>query len=186
VNPGFRPEGLLTAGIGLRDKTYPEASNILPFYRRALGNLRALPGVTAVGMITHLPFGGNGWGNSFEVEGRQAPPGRGYVAQIRPSSPDYFRAMDIPLKAGRDFADTDSEKAPGVAIVNEVLAKRFWANESPLGKRIRFGTDLLTIVGVCGDIKHLKLDSASDPEIYLPYPQLSPFLMKFVGRTIIT
>jgi putative ABC transport system permease protein len=182
VNPGFRPEGLVSAGVAHPDKTYPEASNILLSYRRALADLRALPGVTAVGMITHLPFGGNGWGNSFEVEGRPASPGRGYVAQIRPSSPDYFRAMGIPLKQGRDFAGTDSEKAPGVAIINEVLAKRFWANESPLGKRLRFDTNWLTIIGVCGDIKHIKLDSASDPEIYLAYPQLSPFLMKFVGR----
>jgi hypothetical protein len=134
-------------------------------------------------MITDLPFGGNGWGNSFEVEGRQAPPGQGYLAQIRPGSPDYFAAMGVPLKQGRDFTDADSEKAPGVAIVNELMAaKRFWANGNPIGKRIRFDASWLTIVGICGDIKHTGLDSESDPEIYLPYPQLAPALMKFVGR----
>src|SRR5258708_36750014 len=133
-------------------------------------------------MIAHLPFSGNGWRNTYAVEGHPGPPGHDYIAQIRPSSPGYFGTMGIPLLEGRDFTEMDAEKAPRVAIVNQLLAKRFWPNESPIGKRIRFNTEWLAIAGVCADIKHLKLDSASDPEIYVPYPQLPPGLMKFVGR----
>jgi putative ABC transport system permease protein len=92
--------------------------------------------------------------------------------------------MQIPLKQGRDFTDRDNETAPGVAIVNEVFAKRFWPNESPLGKRIRYGKDWLSILAVCGSIKHSRLDVAPDAEIYVPYPQTSPGALTFVGRNL--
>ena len=105
-------------------------------------------------------------------------------AQIRPVSPGYFATMQIPLKQGRDFTEQDNEKSPGVTIVNEVFAQRFWPNESPLGKRIRYGRDWLSIVAVCGSIKHSALDVAPDAEIYVPYPQVPAGAMTFVGRSL--
>ncbi|MDP9099733.1 MAG: ABC transporter permease [Verrucomicrobiota bacterium] len=146
--------------------------------------MRAQPGVESAGVVTHLPFGGNSWGNSYEVEGQPAAPGVQYNAQIRPVSPGYFATLQIPLKEGRDFNERDNETAPGVTIVNEVFAQRFWPNESPLGKRIRYGKDWTTIVAVCGSIKHSGLDVAPDAEIYVPYPQTSTGALTFVGRQL--
>ncbi len=130
VDPGFRPENVVTGDAGLMKERYPDAAAILRFYRTALEKVRALPGVQVVGTVTHLPFGGNDWGNSFEVEGKPAPTGVEYSAQMRPASPGYFSALGIPLKEGHDFSEADNETAPGVAIVNEMLAKRFWPTKT--------------------------------------------------------
>ena len=161
----------------------PERS-MIRFFCESLEALRALPGVDAVGVVTHLPFGGNSWGNSYGVEEQPAPPGVQYNAQIRPISPGYLSALSIPLQKGRDVSESDNETAPGVAIVNQIFADRFWPNESPLGKRIRYGRDWLSIVGVCGNIKHARLDAEGDAEIYVPYPQVGSDVMQFVGRDL--
>jgi putative ABC transport system permease protein len=182
VDPGFRPRGVIALGASLKENTYPESSNMILFYRKTLADIRALPGVTASGMTAFLPFGGNDWGNTFDVEGKPAPAGTDYVAQIRPASPGYFSAMGIPLMRGRDFSDLDSENSSGVAIVNEVLASRFWGSGDPIGQHIRFDSRWLTIAGVVGNIKHEGLDSDTVEEIYVPYPQLPPSIMKFLGR----
>jgi len=156
---------------------------MLAFYRSSLAQVRALPGVSGAAMITHLPFGGNDWGNSFEVEGRPARDSND-SAQIRPVSTGYFATLGIPLKSGSDFSERDIEKAPGVAIINELLAKRYWPNESPIGKKIRYYGDWLTILGVCGDIKHEALDESLVGTIYLHYPQVPPDVMQFVARDL--
>jgi predicted permease len=184
ADPGFRPQNLVVSDTVLMQDRYPDAERMIRFYQESLAAMRALPGVQAAGVVTHLPFGGNSWGNSYEVEGQPAPPGVQLNAQIRPISPGYFATMQIPLKLGRDFTDRDNETAPGVTIVNEVFAKRFWPNESPLGKRIRYGKDWLAIVAVCSSIKHSSLDIAPDAEIYVPYPQTSAGALTFVGRKL--
>ena len=184
VNPGFRPANVVTANLSLGKDHYPEASQMVAMYRKSLERLRQLPGVDAIGVVTHLPFGGNSWGNGFDVEGFTPPADANYSAQIRPVSPGYFGALGIALKQGRDFTERDRENTPGVAIVNEVLARRFWPNESPIGKRVRFFRDWLTVVGVCGNIKHARLDAESDMEIYAAYPQVDGDILKFVGRDL--
>jgi putative ABC transport system permease protein len=178
-DPGFNAQGLLAAEASLMRNNYPEATDLLRFYRDASERLKHIPGVTAVAMTSYLPFGGNSWGNSFEVEGKLVP--EGSSAQIRPVSPEYFHTMGIPLR-GREFSETDIEKAPGVAIINRVMANRFWPGEDPIDQRIRFGEEWLTIVGVCGEIKHARLDEATEGEIYVPYPQVPAAVLKFVGR----
>jgi predicted permease len=183
-DPGFRPHKLIVADAVLMPERYADAASMIRYYRDTLEAVRALPGVESAGVVTHLPFGHNTWGNSYEVEEQPAAPGVQYNAQIRPVSPGYFATLQIPLKLGRDFNERDNETAPGVTIVNEVFAKRFWPNESPLGKRIRYGRDWISIVGVCGSIKHSGLDIAPDAEIYVPYPQTSPGALTFVGRQL--
>ena len=74
--------------------------------------MRALPGVESVGVVTHLPFGGNSWGNSYEVEGQPAPAGVQYNAQIRPVSPGYFATLQVPMKQGRDFTERETRQRP--------------------------------------------------------------------------
>jgi predicted permease len=182
VDPGFSATNVVTANTALTKERYPDAPPMIQFYRDSITKIRGLPGVDAVGLVTHLPFGGNSWGNGFEVEGQPAHAWADYSAQIRPVSPGYFAALTIPLRQGNDFTERDNEQAPGVAVVNEVLAKRFWPNESPIGKRIRYGKDWLSVVGVCGNVKHYRLDAESDMEIYVPYPQVPAEVMQFVGR----
>jgi putative ABC transport system permease protein len=184
ADPGFRAQNVVVADAVLMQDRYPEAAPMIRFYDDALAAVRALPGVESAGVVTHLPFGGNSWGNSYEVEGQPAAAGVQYNAQIRPVSPGYFATLQVPLKQGRDFTERDNETAPGVTIVNEVFAQRFWPNESPLGKRIRFGKDWLSIVAVCGGIKHSGLDIAPDAEIYVPYPQTPAGALTFVGRQL--
>jgi predicted permease len=184
ADPGFRPQNLVVTDTVLMQDHYPDAERMIRFYAESLAAIRALQGVESAGIVTHLPFGGNNWGNSYEVEGQPAPPGVQLNAQIRPISPGYFTTMQIPLKQGREFTDRDNETAPGVTIINEVFAKRFWPNESPIGKRIRYGKDWLSIVAVCGSIKHSSLDVAPDAEIYVPYPQTSVGALTFVGRNL--
>jgi putative ABC transport system permease protein len=182
VNPGFSPCGVITAGVAVQQNRYPDSAGMLRFYRAVLGEVAAQPGFEAAGVTTHLPFSGQGWGNGFEIEGRPAPPGHGFSAQVRAISPGYFRSMGIPLLAGRDVTERDSEKAPGVVLINQTLARRYWPAGDPVGKRIRIDADWLTVSGVVGDLHHLRLDLQPDPEIYLPYPQLSSALMNLVGR----
>jgi putative ABC transport system permease protein len=182
ADPGFRPENVVTANVGLMKDRYPDAPSMIRFYRDSLEKARALPGVETAGMVTHLPFGGNNWGNGFEIEGLPAPDNIEYSAQIRPASPGYFSTLGIPLKQGRDFTEADNETGPGVAIINDLLAKRFWPNESPIGKKIRFHKGWLSIVAVCGNIKHDSLETPVNMEIYAPYPQIPADIMQFVGR----
>jgi putative ABC transport system permease protein len=162
---------------------YPGKPEMLAFYRRSLAQVRGLPGLSSAAVTTHLPFGGNDWGNSFEVEGRPARDSSD-SAQIRPVSSGYFATLEIPLKSGIEFSERDSEKAPPVAIINEMLAKRYWPNESPNGRKIRYYGDWLTIIGVCGDIKHEALDESFAGTIYVHYPQVPPDVMQFVARDL--
>ncbi|CAN5504144.1 ABC transporter permease [soil metagenome] len=183
VSPGFAPENVITADAFMGEETYPGKPEMLAFSRRSLAQIRALPGVSRAALITHLPFGGNDWGNSFEVEGRPANEAAD-SAQIRPVSSGYFSTLGIPLKAGRDFSERDDENAPGAAIISELLAKRYWPNESPIGRRIRYYGDWLTIIGVSGDIKHGSLDETLSGTIYAHYPQVPPDVMQFVARSL--
>jgi putative ABC transport system permease protein len=184
VDPGFRPTDVVTADFVLAKERYPDGPQMIQLYRKSLDEIRKLPGVDAIGVVTHLPFGGNSWGNGFDVEGYPPPPGSSSSAQIRPVSPGYFAALGIPLKQGRDFTERDDENGPRVAIVNELFAKRFWPNKSPIGKRVRYYKDWLTVIGVCGNIKHARLDAEPDMEIYASYPQVSADMLKFVGRDL--
>ena len=183
VSPGFAPENVVTADAVMSKDRYPDKPQMLAFYDSALARVRTLPGVNLAAVITHLPFGGNSWGNSFEVEGRPDI-AEGDSAQIRPVSSGYFATLGIPMKSGRDFNEQDNEKAPGVAIINEVMAKRYWPNESPIGRRLRYYGDWLMIVGVCGDTKHAALDESFSGIIYAHYPQLPADVMQFVARAL--
>ena len=115
VNPGFRPANVVTADALMSDDRYPGKPEMLNFYRNSLARLRDLPGVESAAMITHLPFGGNDWGNGYQVEGQSAREPNA-VAQFRPVSPGYFSTLGIPLKSGADFSERDSESAAGVAM----------------------------------------------------------------------
>jgi putative ABC transport system permease protein len=184
VPSGIRPAGVLTGMIVMTDQRYPDSAQMLALYQRVLDQIRHMPGITDAAITTHLPFTGQGWGNGFEIEGRRAAAGEEYVAQIRPVSPHYFSTLGIPLARGRAFEESDTAQSLPVAMINATMAKRWWPDSDPTGKRIKLDGAWRTIVGVADDVKPGRLDAPPDPEIYFPYVQFAPETMKFLGRAL--
>ncbi|MDP1569691.1 MAG: ABC transporter permease [Vicinamibacterales bacterium] len=183
VDPGFRPENLLTLQMTLPDRlTSPEARQA--FYDQMFERLEAVPGVTAVGGTTRLPLGSTSVTTTVVAEGRDVPPGEAPEVQFRRALHDYFEAMGIPLIRGRGFTNADAPGTPPVIVINETMARLVFGGEDPVGKRLRTGPSptaaWLTVVGVIGDIHHTGLEHAPEPELYMPArqgPPVSPFLV---------
>ena len=181
VSPGFQTAHILTARFSLPPRyangykfgtaTHREISA----FQRELGrSVRAIPGVQSLGFTSHLPLAGtnNNW--SFFIEGRPPhPPGVFDSTDYRPVTAGYFEAIGIPVKSGRPFEARDDEDHPLVVIVNEAMARQFWPNVYPVGKRLRFGDqNWRTIVGIAGDVHHEGLGIAPAPEMYIPWGQV--------------
>jgi putative ABC transport system permease protein len=163
VNPGFDPDHLLTFNLGLPSST--DSAHQLAFYQEVVQRLQALPGVQAVGAVSRLPLAGGNSSRSFSLPGIE----KGYSADIRVSTPDYFHAMGIPLLKGRSFSESDLGSSLNVAIVNEALARTVFPGQDPIGKQLtKFGPDNLTlqIIGVVGNVRHVGLDTDPHSEIY--------------------
>jgi putative ABC transport system permease protein len=174
IEPGFRPEQVLTMQIALPKAHYPDEPRQTAFYDEALRSIAALPGVERVGGAQDLPFSGSRSSESFEVEGRPKPgPGETLQADYRKVTPDYLRAMGVPLLRGRGITERDRADAPRVMLINESMARRFWPDEDPLGARVMAGNPAQAweIVGIVGNIKHQSLAGAGHPEMYTPFFQ---------------
>jgi len=182
VDPGFKSASVLIAGVALPENRYPGAAQMRAFSRNVIERLRGLPGVHSAALDTSLPFTGEGWGNTVEIEGHPAPPGNSDVVQVECISPSYFGAMNIRLESGRDFDDRDSESGAPVAIVDSEMASRFWPGESALGKRINLDGPWRTVIGIVRPVKKTGLDSIEEPQLYVPYEQLAPKAAQFVAR----
>jgi len=195
VNAGINPEGVLTTYIALPGAKYRDPEKRIAFFSQLLERVRAIPGVQSAGTNTGLPLGGNNWGRSLTVEGFPVlSVGEAPAINHCVISPGYFSAMGIPILKGRDFDERDVRDAPkapqlashdqvmsapssGVTIVDERLARKYWPNEDPIGKRIRFGPPednepWHTIVGVVGEVKHQRLDASTRESVYLPFAQM--------------
>src|SRR5215207_3613719 len=188
VNPAVATGNTLTMSVLLPSTRYPEPRQQLDFHDRVLEQLRALPGVVSVGSTTTVPLTGGGSKQPFTVEGRPAPPvSEQPLAQTRYVSPDYFRAMGIPLKQGRAFEDRDREGSPQVVIISEAMARRFWPGENPVGQRLTASFHLQQgpreVVGVVGDVKSRGLDDDAAATMYLPFRQAPRPWITFVART---
>jgi putative ABC transport system permease protein len=182
VETGFARGQVLTFETAVPTATYAEGDQI-PFYERFYDAIRRQPGVESVGAINILPLSANYDGRGIQIDARPVPVGQAPSIQARSISPDYFRAMDIPLLSGRPFTGADREGGPRVVIISESMARRYWPNQSPLGQRITFNTGILEgeqtvggpgsreIVGVVGDVKHLGLDEEEVPMFYTPQAQ---------------
>lgn len=188
VDPGFDTRNALTMSVALTPTRYSEPHQQLAFLDRAMEQIRAVPGVVNVGATTTIPLAGGGSTQPFSIEGR--PTGaiaEQPMAQTRYISPDYFRAIGIPLRQGRFFNDQDRDKSVQVIIISEAMAHRFWPGENPIGKRLTPSFHLeqgaREIVGVVGDVKTRGLDSDSSTMMYLPYSQSPRPYMSFVVRT---
>jgi putative ABC transport system permease protein len=175
VNPGFRPDNLLTAQISLPSARYAEDQKIIAFYQELMNRTKSLPDVQAVGISMSLPPNLLQISNPFGIEGHPLPPdGARPLAEEMTISPDYFTALGVPLLRGRFFTDADRAGAPQVMIINEAMARRFFPGEDPVGKRLQTGdpnpnSPWETIVGVVGNVKYTGLEAEETPTMYVPY-----------------
>ena len=186
VDPGFVPENATLLRLSLPQKKYPENQQQTAFANALLERVTNLPGVQAVGITHSMPLAGD-YVLSFNIEGRPHIdpadlPSTNYYAV----TPDYFRAMGIRLIRGRVFTPQDDAKAPRVAIINETMARQFFPNEDPIGKRINItnGPDTWReIVGIVADIKQYGLDKATTAQSYEPFAQVPFTSLNVVIRT---
>ena len=189
VNPGFNPENVLTFQM-TTGWSEMQVNQRAAFYSEVVERVANLPGVESAGAGTAMPLSG-GFRTSFVWDDRPEPP-RGEAPGVRYFSitPTYFETLQIRLLRGRTFNSLDLRDAPGVVVVNETAANRFWPDEDPIGKRIRPSVDITSsdpvvyeIVGVVGDVKDLKLDVDASPTIYAPCTQQTWPNMGFALRT---
>ena len=191
---GFEPRRVVTFSLPMKESKYPKDEQQAAFVGQVLDRLRSLPGVTAVGMVNTLPLGyGMGWGKNVSGEG--FPPMHS-MAEVPTTnfnlvSPDYFTAIGARLQTGRYFTDSDTAKTQQVAIVNQAFVRRFYPNQSVVGKTIRMlpPPELIppvppdrrdepvapyrTVVGVIADLKNSDANDPADPEVFAPYTQFA-------------
>jgi predicted permease len=186
VDPGFDPDHILTLRVALPRASYREDAQARTFFAEAERRIRDLPGVVAVGSTTLPALKGYRWTGDLTIEGR-AP--ADYVREVRHKeiTPDYFRAMGLPLLAGRFFAETDNDKGQPVIIVNAALARRHFPGEDPVGKRLKFTKPeeqgaWQTIIGVVGDEKQDSLRADVRPEIFQSHLQSAQREMTLIVR----
>ena len=177
VDPGVRTEGILTASLSLPQARYPDGPARGAFFDRALERIATLPGVEAAAISMAIPPDRLMMTNPYSVDGRLAPNGQAEKAVPHLLvSPDYFRALGVPLLSGRLFNAADAAGVPDVMVVNAVFARQVFPGEDPIGKRILLGdydpeSPRVTIVGVVADVKYSGLDETPRPTIYTPYAQ---------------
>jgi putative ABC transport system permease protein len=189
VDPGFQPQQVLTLKVQPGGERYRGLARALPYYRRVMEQIAALPGVQSVGAINHLPLSGYNWTTTVRLDERPLPPGVSPpTAAWRMIDGDYFPSMRIPLRAGRMFTEHDGAPAPEVAIVNEAFSRQFFGGpRAALGHTIRTGSasgeETPTIVGVVGDVRHRALAEEPLPEIYRPVAQSFATALALTVRT---
>ena len=181
VDLGFDPERLLTLRGEMSENKARDLTSISNFYLQVIDRARALPGVEAVGVANAAPIQTPGIRNALVIEDKpDPPPGQPQLANNRVISPDYFRTLGVPLLKGRLLSAQDNAQAPSVVLINQTLARRYWGDEDPVGKRFKLGaraanTPWLTVVGVVGSVRQGCLNSDPFPEFYTPFSQAGQF-----------
>jgi predicted permease len=191
VDPGFRPDNVLTMRVSLPQQRYQKPEQVAAFYRDVLSRVRQLPGVDAAGAISNLPLSGGGGSGTTTIDSKAVSPDKTTPElDLRPVMPGYFEAMGITLVKGRFFDDRDIPTAAPVAIVDETLVQTFWPNEDPIGKRLHAGggqpserNPWLTIVGVVRHVRMRTLEAPSRMELYWPQMQRPFNSMSLAIRT---
>lgn len=181
ANAGFDASNKLILRMSLREKFFSQPAQQAAFLRDASERIGSLPGVRAVAATTALPFvDTGGYFSTVMVDGKLVSPthaGNNFTPNLyyKAISPNYFRVMGMPVVAGRDFATTDAEGGPYVTIVNQTMARKYWRNESPLGRRLIIGSEEkrneYSIVGIVRDARIFASSSTPRPEFYIPYDQ---------------
>ncbi|MBO0798350.1 MAG: ABC transporter permease, partial [Blastocatellia bacterium] len=184
VPKGYNPAGVLTLALSPNSTVYPPGSSQREaYYREALARVQAIPGIQSAGLASMTPLKGLYDIMWIQIEGRQPfPQGQEPVVDANVISPEYFQAMGIELRAGRPFSAEDGAGAQLAIIINETIARRFFPNENPVGRRLLMGTTARTIVGVVGDTRQLSLDQKVHLEVYFPYMQYPYSVMNVAAR----
>jgi predicted permease len=189
VSPGFQPARVLYMEMDLRTDQYSKDPAILNFWQQVLDRVRVIPGVESAALGTVVPLTGNHRRSDITIEGLPTPgPGEFPHPDRHNVSAAYITTMGIPLLRGRNFSDADNETAPDVALINSTMARRFWTDGDPIGKRFLWGhpgkdEKWITIVGVVADTKLYGLDNPARLEVYSPYRQLPSADMNLVVRS---
>src|SRR6202140_4586724 len=178
VNPGFDPKNVIEAEVSLPQFQYSTPQQWTAFSNELLARLHAQPGLRDSALAAPLPMDRQGQANlGFSVVGNPPlPPGKSNTADYTTVSPDYFRVMRIPLLRGRFFSEQDSRSKPNVAIISETLARRYFPNQDPIGREMRFGFPPNSnvpreIIGVVGDLRDVALSRKPGPMMYVPFAQ---------------
>ena len=188
VDPGLDPRNVLTVDIRLSRSKYSRPQQAA-FFQQLLERLRAIPGIRAVGAVYPMPLSGMEEDLLFDIEG-QPPPARGERRSAGPRgvSPDYFKAQGIQILKGHVFVESDGGDTNPVVVINEAMARRYWPNQDPIGRRISFDSRdgqpvWRQIVGVVKSVRHMALSEEPRPEIYIPFTQHPLAFMTLVART---
>jgi putative ABC transport system permease protein len=188
TDPGFNSDNLLTMNLVLPRAKYKEEPQRVAFYSDLVKRVESVPGVSSVALVNHLPLGGSNSSTSFLVEGLpEPPPGQEFDGRYRVCTPNYFQTMGIAILKGRGFTDQDRAGAQPVVIVNETMARKYWPNGDPIGRRMRYTGPLqenpwMQVVGVVQDVKH-ELNIPVTPDFYTPHAQDGWSSMVLVAKT---
>lgn len=193
VKPGFSTAGELTFNLQPPIARY-RGRRVLDLYAAVIERLRHLPGVQSVAGSAFLPLDTTAWNLPLTIEGRVAAPEEQISAQYHSVTPDYFHTLGIPLLAGRSFTERDDAQAPGVIVINQTMARRYWPDGRVLDQTVYPGADnfgilgsigpkSFKVVGVAADVKNDGLQSAPQPAMYFPYRQFIYQTMSFVVRS---
>ena len=171
VDPGFRPEHVLTLRTSLPMPRYETPESREPFYRHVLDETRRIPGVISAAYTSFLPvaFGGGIW--PVAIKGHPENLANRRTASLRFITPGFFAAIGTPLIAGRDVRQSDSHSAQYVALVSQSFVRRYWPNENPIGRHIDIGNHDRIVIGIVGDIRVRGLERSSEPQVYVSWQQ---------------
>ena len=186
VDPGFRTDNAFLMSVDLDLQGYTRARG-RAFYQQLTERLKALPGVQEVSLVNFFPLGYDNFNEFVLIEGHEPPPdGEQISIATYIVDPEFFKMMDIPLLRGRNFTGQEREDSPGVAIINERMAERFWPNEEALGKRFRFEGErgpLLEVIGIARNSKYRSLGEPPRSVIYISNTQEYAAAMDILART---
>ena len=186
VDPGFDPTNVLTMRMQLPRAKYPDDPARIRFFHELTARVATLPGVQSVGAISYLPMAGLGAGTNMTIEGEPPAPGQDKSTAVTVCDNGFFRTLKIPLVRGRFFTEEEMQEKRDVIIINEALARQYFPNQDPIGKRITvfMVKDNVPneIIGVVGNTHEVDLASPAKPLSYWPHPQLAYSLMTLTVR----
>ena len=181
IHPGFSADGVLVLRTALPTERYKTTTSRAQFYERVIEKVEALPGVTAAAYTSFTPMVMRGgiWPVKLPGLVREGSAASGHMASLRFVTPDYFKALNVPLTRGRDISASDTFDAPFTAVVSESFAKRYWPDGDALGQRFTIAFHERTIVGIAGDVRVRGLEQVSEPQVYIPHRQIRDGWMPF-------
>ena len=186
-DPGFRADHVLVLRTPIQMQKYTTQALRTAFYDHVLEKVERLPGVTAAGYTTWIPLTNIGGATGITIEGRpETAPGQMLIPNARMVSRNYMRALGMKLIDGRLLNEHDGTGTQLVALINQTVARNYWPNENPIGRRFKRGTyqetvPWITVVGIVGDVHQAGLDVPARPEIYLPYQQQEFFPPEYLA-----